>query len=587
MTVIDEVKQRTDIVEIIGQYTKLTKAGRTFRGLCPFHSEKHGSFFVYPEQQTWHCFGACNTGGDALTFVMKKEGMTFGEALRLLADKSGVTIPSRPGAEEDKEGRDELYKANEAAAQYFNNSLLNSSAAGKARKYVEGRGISAKTIADFQIGFSLDEWESLKKYLLERNYTEATLLTAGLIIQAENGKTHDRFRGRLMFPIRDARGRTMGFGGRALDDAVMPKYLNSPQTPIFDKSGSIYGIDLASASIRKQDQAIITEGYFDVIVPHQYGVTNVVASMGTSITEKQVSALKRLSRNLVLALDADAAGEEAMLRGVTYENRLDTEVKVIILPEGKDPDEVIKEDIKVWQGLVEKAMPIMDYAFNMATAKLDLTTARDKSTVLEKLLPVVAEIGNPVRQAHYLEKLAGLVKTSERSLESALSKIKMAGRPKAPDKKEAVARALKPITSSPLERDCLALLLKCTDLKCEELSPDYFQSSENREIFVTWQQVKDVSQLKERLDPTIHEHFDSLINKSFPSSQADERYASYLLRLRERFIKSTEARRAEVYALERESGGPGADLAKLEADGIEPSKQLKDIFARKGHTVKR
>lgn len=581
MSVIDEVKQKVDIVEIVGQYTKLTKAGKTFRGLCPFHTEKHGSFFVYPEQQSWHCFGACNTGGDVLSFIMKKEGNSFGEALQLLAQRAGVTVPSGPAAGERQEEKEALYRLNEAAAQYFHNLLLNSPAAEKVRGYIASRGILPRTAAAFQLGFSLDSWESLKQYLLERNYAESGQLAAGLILQADNGRTHDRFRGRLMFPIRDARGRAIGFGARALDDS-MPKYLNSPQSPVFDKSGNLYGIDLASTAIRQQDTAVIVEGYMDVIIAHQCGINNVVASMGTAITEKHIGTLKRLTRNLVLALDADAAGEEAMLRGVGYENRLDTEVRVIILPEGKDPDEVIREDTRIWQRLVAEALPIIDYAFDKATVRLDLTTARDKASAVEKLLPIVAEIRNPVRQAHYLQKLARLVRITERNLEAALAKIRFSPGKSAPQplKSDEIARALNPVVSSPLEQDCLALLLQYPELKgrCDELSPEYFRSSENREIFIAWLQAEDLSALKARLDAAIHERLDTLISRRFNATQMEQRHINHVLRLRERFLKDLEAKRAEIFALERETKGPGADLARLEEDGIETSQKLREIF---------
>ncbi|GAI95196.1 unnamed protein product, partial [marine sediment metagenome] len=218
---------------------------------------------------------------------------------------------------------------------------------------------------------------------MERGYTESELLAAGLVIEAEAGGTHDRFRNRLMFPIPDIRGHIVGFGARVLDDSL-PKYLNSPQTLIFDKSSCLYGINLATAAIRQQNLVVIVEGYMDVITAHQNGFNNVVASMGTSVTEKQVSTLKRLTRNMALALDADTAGEEAMLRGVGYENILDAEVKVIILPRGKDPDNVIKEDAQIWQNFLEEALPIVDYTFNMVTAGLDLNTAKGKSLAVDK-----------------------------------------------------------------------------------------------------------------------------------------------------------------------------------------------------------
>ncbi|MFC1967012.1 DNA primase [Chloroflexota bacterium] len=227
MSTIDEVKQRTDIIEVISQYATLTKAGRNFRALCPFHSEKRPSFFVYPEQQSWHCFGACNTGGDVFSFVMKKEAIDFGEALHLLAQRAGITIQPQFGQDTKKDEKERLYKVNEAASQYFHSLLLNSPSGEKARNYVTSRDISSKTITDFQLGFSPNSWEDLIKYLLERGYKESELLEAGLIVATEEGKTHDRFRNRLMFPIKDARGHITGFGARALDDSL-PKYLNSP-----------------------------------------------------------------------------------------------------------------------------------------------------------------------------------------------------------------------------------------------------------------------------------------------------------------------------------------------------------------------
>ena len=584
MSVIDEVKQRIDIVEVVSQYASLTKAGRTFRALCPFHSEKHPSFFVYPEQQSWHCFGACNTGGDIFSFVMKKESMSFGEALRLLAQRAGVTIPSRFETGAAGKEKERLYQVNQAAAQYFHNLLVNSPAAEKARNYVTSRDLSPKTVAEFQLGYSLNSWDALKQHLTERGYTESELLTAGLVVQTEQGKTHDRFRNQLMFPILDARGHTIGFGARVLDDSL-PKYINSPQTPVFDKSSSLYGINLAAAAIRQQDTAVIVEGYLDAITAHQNGFNNVIASMGTSVTEKQVSTLKRLTKSMVLALDADAAGEEAMLRSVGYENLLDAEVRVIILPSGKDPDDVIKEDRNNWQHLTEEAIPVVDFTFNTVTSRLDLKTARDKSSAVDKLLPIVAEIRDTVRQAHYLQKLARLVKLSERSLEAALGKIKasQSRRQIKEPKPEAISRALRPLLSSPLEEYCLALLLQHPELKDRSGGPlpEYFEGSQNREIFIAWQQANDLSSLRDKLDTALHEEVDALINKSLPANQIEQKCANCVLRLREKFLRGLAAKTEEVLALEAESGGTAAELAKLEEQGIEVSVQLGEVFAQK------
>jgi DNA primase len=583
MGVVDEVKQRTDIVDVVSQYTKLTKAGRTFRALCPFHSEKNPSFFVYPEQQSWHCFGACNTGGDVFSFIMKKQSIDFGEALRQLAQRAGVTIPSRfePGTEGEE--RQKLYQINEAAALYFHNLLLNSPAGEKTRGYLKERGFSTKTIADFQLGFSLDSWEALKQHLINIGYSESELLNAGLLVEAESRKTHDRFRGKLMFPIFDVRGRITGFGARVLDDSL-PKYINSPQTPLFDKSSTLYGINLAKDAIRQQNLAVIVEGYMDVITAHQNGFTNVVASMGTAITEKQVSILKRLTKNIALALDADAAGEEAMLRCVSYENTLDAEVKVIILPRGKDPDDVIKEDAKAWQKLLEEALPIVDYTFNMVTSGLDLTKVSNKTLVRDKLLPIIDEIKDKdiVRKAHYLQKLARLIEVSERSLEADLAGLRPKQGRRREEPKQGVAAHLQPLSSSPVEEYCLALLLQHPELKAsaQELSPEHFENSENREIFIAWQRSDKIESLKAGLEPAIHEHLDSLLTRKLISNKIEQKYAECALRLREKFLRSLNAK-IDAVLEETKAGGGVADLVRLREEGIAVDSQLKEVLAQK------
>ena len=584
MSVTDEVKQRTDIIEVISQYTSLTKSGRTFKALCPFHSEKHPSFFVYPEQQSWHCFGACNTGGDVFSFIMKKENLAFGEALRLLAEKAGVTISSKPESDAGAKERERLYQINQDAAQYFYNLLLNSPAAKKARDYLTGRGLLPKTASDFQLGFSLNQWEALKQYLVERGYTESELITAGLIIKSETGETHDRFRNKLMFPIQDIRGHIAGFGARVLDDSL-PKYINSPLTPIFDKSASLYGVNLASTAIRQENQAVIVEGYMDVLTAHQNGFNNVVASMGTSVTEKQVSILKKLTKNMALALDADVAGEEAMLRCVEYENILGAEVKVILLPSGKDPDDVIKEDTQSWQDLVDKALPVIDYSFNMATSKLDMTTAKDKSQVTNQLLPILARMKNDIRLNHYLTRLSELTGISYNKLEAVLKDLIAKPKAKRPaEKREALT--LQSVLSNPIEEYCLALLLQYPELKDsdQELAPEYFENRANQEIFIAWQKTGDISSLRDELDIAIHEHLDYILNylkeKNLPATQIERKYADCVLRLREEFLRKLEAKREEVLA-SKDKRGTAADVVKLNEQGIEPRVQLGKVLSSK------
>lgn len=583
MSLTDEIKQRLDIIEVIGQYTPLTRAGRTYRGLCPFHSEKHPSFFVYPERQSWHCFGACNTGGDVFAFVMKKEGLGFGDALRMLAERAGVAVTSGPEAEADRKARERLYQANRAAADYFHETLLNHPGAEKARNYLAGRGVSPESTAAFKLGYSLNSRDALMKHLKERDYGMNEMLAAGLVVQSEDGDIHDRFRNKIMFPIIDTRERVTGFGARVLDDSL-PKYINSPQTQLFDKSSSLYGIHLAREAIRQQDRAVIVEGYMDVIAAHQYGFAGVVAPMGISLTEKQMGALKKMSPNVILALDADSAGEEAMLRGTGYENVLEAEVRVMLLPAGKDPDEVIKQDRALWEKLMVEAVPVLDYAFDLATTRLDLSKARDKTAAVDKLLPVVAGIKDPVRQAHYLAKLASHVKVAPGKLETSLQKL----RGKAPARSDSTdagkARRAVGVAASPLEEYCLALLLQNPALRetGAAIPEEYFENSENREIYLAYRQSEDIQFIRENTEPALREYLDSLAGRSLPQGQLEQKLADCLLRLRERSLRNQEAARSAMLQAEREMKGAEAELTRNEEEGTYIEEALREVFHRRG-----
>jgi DNA primase len=571
MSTIDEVKQKLDITEVVGSYVTLKKAGRNLTACCPFHSEKTPSFFVFPEKQSWHCFGACNTGGDIFAFVMKKEGVEFGEALRLLAERAGVVLPARPERGIPKEEKEEYFNASEAAALYYHNLLLNSPAAIKAKSYIEKRGLAAKTISDFQLGYALDSWDSIKQYLMQKGHSEKTLVTAGLLYEDDKGKSHDRFRNKLMIPIKDARGRVTGFGSRVLDDS-QPKYINSPQSPTFDKSGTLYGIDRAAAEIRKNDYAIIMEGYMDVIMAHQFGVTNAIASMGTSITDTQISTLNKLSKNLVLCLDADAAGEEAMLRTVGYENVLGAEMKVIRLPEGKDPDEVMLADFNEWQKLVENASPLIDFMFEKRAANLDLGTALGKSSAVSALLPVLAAISDPIRQAHYLQKLVTLVKVDMNTIKLSLNQLKQSGQKRRATFKPA-AKPGRPLVSHAREEYLLTMLLQNPEYKkMEEDVSIFIENSINREIYRSWQEAIDLTALKERLDPAVHEHMDAILDKKLPPglhNDIEHRILDCISELKRTYLKSMAARRAE-------SGQPEDGAPAMEED-VTISQRLLDL----------
>jgi DNA primase len=611
MSVIDDVKQRLDIVQVVSEYTKLQKSGRNYKASCPFHSEKTPSFFVFPERQSWHCFGACGTGGDIFSFIMKKEGVDFGQALQLLANKAGIPLvaPTTPERQTQNKERERLFEINEATAEYYHHVLQSSSKGETARGYVAQRGLSAETMKNFQLGFAPEGWDAIKQYLKGKGYEEAELLAAGLLVERDDKNSYDRFRNRLIFPIRNIQGKVIGFGGRALDDSL-PKYLNSPQTPVFDKSSSLYGIDHAKTAIRKKDQAVIVEGYMDVLTAHQHGYDNVVASMGTAITDKQLPVLKNLTRNLILALDADTAGEEAVSRSgemvdkmlpvppsfygwVKYEDAHNAEVKILVLPKGKDPDELIAEDASLWQKLIMDARPMVDFIFENVTAKVDLTSARDKSSAVERLMPLLFEMKDPLRQAHYAERLARLLKIDEHVLGDALKKSR------ADERKRRATRSVKALTpvtpaiisSSPLEQYCLALLLQYPELKAESagLSPDHFENTENRELFVKWQQSDDLVSLRNSLDTALQEYLESLMARVFPPTLKESEAVRHetmndcVIRLQERRLRNLETKKQELLAIEAEIGGTAAQLAKLEEQGIEGSKQLKDVFIKLDH----
>jgi len=590
MSVIAEVKQRLDIVELVSEYVTLQKSGRNFKGLCPFHSEKHASFFVFPEQQSWHCFGACGTGGDIFSFIMKKEGVDFGQALRLLAQKGGITLSPReaPSKAED-EKKERLFQINEAAAEYYHHLLASTKAGEAARSYLARRKVMPETIKEFRLGYSPDTWETIKHYLLGKGYKEKELVEAGLIIEKEAGGSYDRFRNRLMFPICDTRGRVTGFGARALDDSL-PKYINSPQTSNFDKSSSLYGIDRAKSAVRKKNLAIIVEGYMDVLTAHQQGWQNVVGSMGTSLTEKQVGGIKRLTNNITLALDADIAGEEATLRGRAILAYSNAEANVILLPAGKDPDEVIREDPALWQQLVERAMPILDFAFQSVISKVDINKAKDQSLAIQKLLPSIYEIKDYTIQNSYVEKLARALKIKTSGVEAYLQKPKTARKRSQLSETTEQARLARQLVSRPIEEYCLALLLQFPELShlAQELSSEHFESTENREVFVKWQHSSDIPDIENTLDTSLLEHLHYLVSKIFPPAiQESERtrhsvLVDCILRLQEKLSRKLETEKEAMLEIEREKGGISSELSKLEEQGINSGQQLQNIFVKKG-----
>jgi DNA primase len=377
MDEVVEIKQRLEIAEVVGAYVPLKQSGRNLKAPCPFHQEKTASFMVSPEKGIYHCFG-CGEGGDIFSFVQKMEGLDFRGALEMLARKAGVELKERRGdnsAARKLQAR--LLDAHELAVKYFQASLVQNQ---KALDYVvKKRGLNRETIKTFQIGYAPDSWEALTGWLRKKGFTAAELLQAGLAGQKEGRSTvYDLFRGRIMFTICDREGRPVGFTGRVLDDSV-PKYLNTPQTPLYDKSQLIFGLHLAKEAVRQSDEVVLVEGQMDVVASHQAGVKQVVAASGTALTVDHLRTLSKLTKNIKLAFDADRAGLAATERAIEMGQRLGLTLNMVVLPDGvKDADELISQDVEAWRQAILGAKYIVDYLFERFERDFDLTTAVGK-----------------------------------------------------------------------------------------------------------------------------------------------------------------------------------------------------------------
>ena len=451
MSVTDDIKSRLDIVDVVSEYVQLRKSGHSYSGFCPFHSNSRTpAFVVFPDSQTWRCFGACAEGGDVFTFLMKKEGLEFKEALRVLAERAGVTLEAiTPERTEKSAAADRLGDLLAAATDYFHHLFMYAPEAELPRRYMADRDITQTTLETFQIGFALNRWDACRTHFQEQGYSHQELLDAGLLtVNEEKGTTYDRFRNRLMFPIKDVSGRVVGFGARTLEKDGLPKYLNSPQTALFNKSNLLFGLDLAKRQIREARQAVIVEGYMDMMQAWQNGYTNVIAQMGTALTPEQLNLLKRFTKRFILALDSDAAGDKATLRGLDvaretldheteirfdsrgllhHEGRLQADIRIVTLPEGDDPDSFIRRQPEAWPDLIEKAEPVVAYVIRVITKNTNLNDAKEKAAAANRILPLIQEIPNPVERDHYRQLLARALKVDERSLQQLVATG--AGRP--------------------------------------------------------------------------------------------------------------------------------------------------------------
>ena len=561
MSVTDDIKNRLDIVDVISSHTALQKSGNSYKSTCPFHDEKTASFFVFPERQSWRCFGACATGGDVYSFIMKSRNIGFGDALRLLSEQTGIPLPSK-----DDNSQYQLVKdINDSANTFFQEYLISIRGA-RTREYLEKRDITPDTLERFELGLSPSSGDALKNHLTNMGYTTEQLVTAGLARNIEDTSIRDIFINRLTIPIRNANRELVGFGARTLSESV-PKYINSPKTILFDKSRILYGLHLAK-QVADSDGLIVVEGYMDTITAHQNGFTNVVASMGTALTTPQVTQITKLTNKVTMALDADSAGQQATLRSLesswnVLQNNpqangagvsASLDLQISILPEGQDPDDVIRESPDKWRDFTNNSINAFDYILNAFSCQVDIKTPHGKAMLVQKLSGFITNIEEPMQQDHYLQLLANFLSVNQDTIRASLNRNT---RQSIPSKLKTNANyqdsvsesAFSKTDSDPIEEYCLASILQDTALifDCSMISPDYFFRPENKEIITqianqisTGKESIDITSLSHSLPDDLSNRVQSLLNKKLPSVNSNTRILALnnsILRLEERYLK--------------------------------------------------
>src|SRR5713226_8574839 len=613
---VELIKSKVDLVQLVGGYVAgLKKSGRNWWVCCPFHSEKTPSFCIWPEDDRWKCFG-CGAGGDAFAFVMRIENLDFPGALKLLAEKTGGELEDRPRRPEDTARKRRLLELHAAASLWFQKMLLEHPSGAVARDFLERRNLTHQTVLDFQLGCASDSWDALRNHLTERGYSVEEQLAAGVLHESDRGQPYDRFRNRFIYPIRDAGGHIVAFGGRELgEDKRSAKFINSPQTELFDKSATLYALDRAKNAIRQRDQVIVVEGYMDAIMAHQHGETNVVCSMGTSLTERQLEQIKRLTTNLVLALDPDTAGDIAAGRGVEVgqqvfdrelvpvlsmnglvrlESRLKADIRVMNLPRGQDPDEVIHEDLELWRRLVSEALPLLEYKFQQIVAKHDLGNARSKTELVDELGAELALIPDRLQQAHYVGKLtqhvsglAGTFQLREADLHEAVTRART--RQQAATRGSTATRSSEsPHLASPTavgeeQRPPLPLRLAAEDflvmralrylddaqLWSQNLRTDEVVKSENREVLQFLLNRLDPGSTSGELPESIARHMAYLTELAarepeIPEANRGAEFQRLILKLREHAAMRNQAERATLLSQTPDSRAREVELGALD-----------------------
>lgn len=463
---VEQIKSRLDIVDVVSGYLKLQKAGTNWKARCPFHTEKTPSFSVSRERQSWHCFG-CNKGGDMFSFVQEIESVEFPEALRMLAAKAGVQLPEHGRDLHTAGERRRLAQVTELAAKFFERQLWEGTNGPKALAYLRGRGLTDETVRAWRLGWSPNDWRALTEFLRKQDVTEADLVASGMAVQ-RNGRTYDRFRSRIMFPITDASGTVLGFTGRvfgvekAVDGEPLAKYVNTPQTVLYDKSRAIFGLDKAKAAIRERDACLLVEGNMDAILAWQAGVRHAVATSGTALTPHQLRMLSRFTTNLDICFDEDQAGHAATRRGIGLALAQDFSIRVVRLddPDCKDPADFVAKHGTRFAELSSAAVPVLQYYFERASRTLDATTTQGKRAAIRLLGPLIRRLTSRVEQTHWIGQLAVLLRTDQASVQADVATVQddLAALEYGPEEPDAAATAVQPL--DPLNEDLLAILLR-------------------------------------------------------------------------------------------------------------------------------
>lgn len=420
--IIDKIRDSVDIVEIVSGYISLKRAGRNFKAACPFHREKTASFMVSPEKQIYHCFG-CGEGGNVFNFVMKYERVEFPEAVRLLAQKAGIAIPTSSTRKESKSDTEYLLKVNEEAAAFYHATLIKDNKASCARNYLKNRFLKDETLGKFKIGYAPGGWDNFFKHAISKGIDKAVLEKAGLIIAGKDS-FYDRFRDRVIFPIFNIKGQVLGFGGRVLDESL-PKYINSPETEVYIKGRNLYGLNFAIDETKKKDFIVIVEGYLDLISLYQAGFKNVVATLGTALTNEQIRLIKRFTNNVVVLFDADQAGELASLRGLDLLLEEDVNVDVAGLPIGYDPDRFVAQyGIESFVDYIKHAKDFFNYKLDVLLSMYDKSDIRQKAKIVSEMLPTMAKVKNNILKSEYIKLLSDRITVDEAVLRTELKNTK-------------------------------------------------------------------------------------------------------------------------------------------------------------------